>query len=269
MSGTPDPAGPLTPPGSSSPSSLTITTSFKVGVVVAKAEIARLEEEFSNIKSEARKSLSERESRDQSFVSTFRDHLLDLSCTKKQVHIRFFMRNEDEILNASTIQKLFAILGRHCNYTNYEIILHIVKRFCNELTERMLNYCDSLIVFEKATTVDVYLCAISARSGGKIYAGFMRMTMKINKPASECTLHEIRELKESIEEEAELKSYAVYIETPEPGSVSVRLCILEEVGWMVGVVLTPDFRQKHLLSEVTVRSNSFKEKNLTEYLVRN
>ena len=259
-------ADPLTPhDNSSSSSSLVITASFEKRVELATTKIEHLEEEFSSIKSKARKSLSSKESRDQSFVSTFRDHLLDLPCTKKQVHIRFFESNIDKILQSDTIQKLFIILGRHCNYTNYEIILHIVKRFCKELTERMLSYRDSLIVFEKTTTVDVYLCAISAPPCGRISAGFMRMTLKINKPASECTLHEIRELKESIEEEATLESYVVYIDTPETGSVCVRLCIPEEVGWMVGVVLTLDFRQKHLLSEVKVHMNE--DKSLMKYLV--
>ena len=262
---TPASANPLTPPDNSSSSSSLVIASFEKRVELATTKIEHLEEEFSNIKSAARKSLSSKESRDQSFVSTFRDHLLDLPCTKKQVHIRFFESNIDKILQSDTIQKLFIILGRHCNYTNYEIILHIVKRFCKELTRRMLSYRDSLVVFEKATTVDVYLCAISAPPGGRISAGFMRMMMKINKPASECTLHEIRELKESIEEEAALESYAVYIDTPETGSVCVRVCISEEVGWMVGVVLTSDFRQKHLLSEVKVHMNE--EKSLMKYLV--
>ena len=264
---TPAPAGPLTPPDNSSSSSSLVTVPFEKRVEQAETEIEHLEEEFSDIKSDAQESLSEREKRDEKFLHKFKNHLFDLPCTKKQVHVRFFTRNEKEILESDTIQKLFIILGRHCNYTNYEVILHIVKRFCKELTPRMLNYRDSLIVFEKATTVDVYLCAISARSGGMIYDGFLDMTMKINKPASECTLYEIRELKESIEEKAELKSYAVYIGTPEPGSVCVGLCIPEEVGWMVGVVLTPDFRHKYLLSEVTV--TNFREKwSLAQYLVR-
>ena len=41
---------------------------------------------------------------------------------------------------------------------------------------------------------------------------------------------------------------------------------------MVGVVLIPDFRQKHLLSEVTVRRWRLQGKNeesLSQYLVRN
>ena len=265
---TPAPADPLTPHENSS--SL-VTSSFEKRAEEASNKIDQLEKEFSDIKSDARESLSERESRDQKFLSKFRDHLLDLPCIKKQVHVRFFVRNEKEILESDTIQKLFIILGRHCNYTNYEIILHIVKRFCKELIQQMLSYRDSLIVFEKATTVDVYLCAISAPPGGRISAGFMRMTMKMNKPASECTLHEVRELKESIEEEAALESYAVYIDTPETGSVCVRLCIPEEVGWMVGVVLTFDFRQKRLLSKVTVRRYPHwmtKEQSLTEYMVK-
>ena len=50
----------------------------------------------------------------------------------------------------------------------------------------------------------------------------------------------------------------------------IGLCVPERVGWMVGVVLTPDFRQKHLLSEVTVRRWSKESgKGLTQYLVRN
>ena len=98
--------------------------------------------------------------------------------------------------------------------------------------------------------------------------GFIRMTVKLNKQPSECSLYEIRQFKESIEEEAVLESYAVYIEITGKGSVHVSLRIHEEVGWMVGVVLlTAEFRQDHLLTEVTVKMGI--EMNLMEYLVRN
>ena len=101
----------------------------------------------------------------------------------------------------------------------------------------MTSYRDSLVAFEKSTTVDIYLCAISARPGGAIMEGFIHMTMKLNKPPSECLLHEIRELKETIEEEAAQESYAMYIDTPGEGSLRVSLRIHEAVVWMVGVVL--------------------------------
>ena len=122
------PAGPLTPspyhtPSPSSPS-FQITASFTQKVKVASASIECLEKEFSDIKFDTQESLSERESKDKKFVHRFRQHLLDLPATKKQVHIGFFVR---EILVADTIERLFSIVSRHCNYINYEIILHIVK----------------------------------------------------------------------------------------------------------------------------------------------
>ena len=198
--GHPNPSPPYLTP-SPSPSSFQITASFRQRVEVARASIEHLEEDYSNIRFDTQESLLERESEDKKFVRRFKDYLLGLPVTKKQVHIRFFARNNDEILAADTIKKLFSILRRHGNYTNYEVILHIVKRFCNEeLKQRMLSYRDSLTAFEKTTTVDVYLHAISARPDGAISIAVVKMTMRLNKAPSECTLHEIRELNESIRE---------------------------------------------------------------------
>ena len=242
----PAPVGSLSLPNESS-------TIFHQKVENTREAIEHFEEEFSDIKHEAQESLSLKQSEDQSFIRKFRNHLLDMSVSKKQVHIQFFSRNEDEILKTETIEKLFVILGRYCNYSNYEIIFHIVKRFCPALKGKMLKYRDSLTNFEKSTTVDVYLYAISARPGGKLWEGFLCMTMKVNKSPSECMLYEIRELKESIEEDASLESYAMYIETPGEGSVCVRLLIPWQVHSLVARVLTPEFREKYLLTEVMIK----------------
>ena len=225
---------------------------FQQKVAQTKHKIDYFEEEFSDLKYEAQESLSKKESENSMFFRRFRNHLLDMPVTRKQVHIRFFSRNEDEIMAADTIERLFVILSRYCNYSNYDIIFHIVKRFCHGLMGRMVRYCNSLTSFEKATTVDVYLCAISAHPGGGVREGFIRMTMKINKPPSECTLYEIRMLKESIEQKASLESYAMYIETPGEGSVLARLCFPKDVDLMVKEALNTEFRQEQLLTEVTV-----------------
>ena len=195
------------------------TKAFGQRVAVANDIIEHLQENFFDLKSDARQSLSKRECQDPKFIEKFKEYLLTLPFAKKLLQIRYnFFRIQDEILKAKTIQKLFLIINRYCNYSNYKIIFNIVKEFCpDELKGRMERYRDSITSFEKATTVDVYLCAISARPGGEISQGFIRMTMKINKPPSECTLYEIRVLKESIEEEATLESYAMYIEAPGEG----------------------------------------------------
>ena len=234
-----------------------------------KEKIEYLEKEFSDIKSEARQLLTEKERQDSFFLERFRDHLLDMSVTRKRVHIRFFSRNEDEIISAKTIQKLFIILGRYCNYSNYEIVFEVSKRFCSELQARMLLYHQSLTSFEKSTTVKVYLSAIAANPQGVIFKEFMHITLKVDKQPSECTLHEIRLLKESIDERAALESYAMYIDTPGEGSVHVRLLILKEVWRKVAFVLTPDFKRHHHITNVAIREPwRRREIDLTTYLVR-
>ena len=267
------PVGPLVPvtytPAFICPISLPDNTgqTFEQRVAEAKDGVERLEEEFFNLKSDAQEYLLEKESQDPKIIRKFQDYLLEMPVAKRQIHIRFFTKNEEEILDTKTIRKLFVILGRYCNYSNYEIILHVVKKFCHELKGRMTSYRDSLVAFEKSTTVDIYLCAISARPGGKIMKEFINMTMKINKPASECSLYEIRELNESILEEAALEPCAMYIKITGECSVRVSLRIHEAMGWMVGVVLlNAEFRQEHLLTEVTVWRI---EMNLMAYLVRN
>ena len=220
-------------------------------VAGVKAAIEQFEDEFTDIKSDTRSYLSDKESENPKFLDKFRDHLFDLPVAKKAVHAKFFNKNEDEILEAKDIRKLFAILGRYCNYFNYEIILHLIKKFCEDaLKGRMYRYRDSLVEFEMATTIDVYLCAISACQ--KVSEAFSKMAVKINKPVSVCTLHEIRQLKEDIAKEAHLHSYSVYCESVSESSVLVVLRIPPSCTGLVRTAITPDFVRVHHLTEVTV-----------------
>ena len=240
----------------------------KKEVAEVKAEIEQFEEDFSNLKSDTREFLSDKESQDPRFLARFRDHLLDLPVSKRTVHARFFCKNEDEIFKEGTIEQIFAILRRYCNYSNYDIILHLVKRFCGvSLKRRMQKYCDSFESFEKATTVDIFLCAISANPEGEVYQVFSRMVMTIDKPASECTLHEVRQLKESLAESTDIHSYSAYIECMITSSVLVVLRIPPSCVVWVGVAMTPDFMQAHHLTEVSINGIDIKHYQSREYLV--
>ena len=223
----------------------------QVRVADVRAAIEEFEDTFSDIKFDAQSSLSEKESRDPKFLGKFRHHLLDLPVSKRAIHAKFFYKREDDIHKAEDIEKLFAILRHYCNYSNYDILLHLIKKFCEAaLKKRMLNYRDSFVKFEKATTIDIYLLAISARC--KILKAFSQMAMKINKPTSVCTLYDIRVLKEELAETAALHSYCMYIESVEESSVRVVLRFPpSSIRWLV-TALTPDFQHTHHLTEVSV-----------------
>ena len=209
---------------------------------MVKAEIENLEDEFLQITCETRALLSEREKQDKKFLETFSDFLLNFPVAKKAIHIKFFEKNEDEILKAENIRKLFAIIGRYCNYRNYEIIVHVVKKFGDvKLKTSITMYCSAIDMFELCTTVDVYLKDISALPDGEICRGFTRMAMKIQKKISECTLHEIQKQKEAIAENASVHSYGVYIESVAESSVLVQLRVHPDCAEMVLAAVTPDF----------------------------
>ena len=235
--------GPMARP--SSPSS----PSDRVSQV--RAEIDRLSDTFSDLMSDTRDEMCTRENENPLFLDKFRDRLLDLPVTKKAPHAKFFHKNEDDLIMAKNILKIFTILRRYCNYSNYEILREVVRKFCEAvLQRRMQEYCKSLEKFEKATFIDVYLKAISA--GVVLSEEFTKMTAKINKPTFKCTLHEVRKLKETIAERASLQSYSVYVGDISESSVQLELGFPAScVGWILGV-FTPDFLATHLLSDVVL-----------------
>ena len=216
-----------------------------------RAEIDRLSDTFSDLMSDTRDEMCMRESVDPAFLKRFRDRLLDLPVAKKAPHTKFFRERLDDLLKAENTNKIFAIIRCYCSYRNYAVLREVVRKFCEAvLQRRMQEYCESLEKFEKATTVNVYLEADEASE--VLSSEFTKMTVKINKPTSECTLHEVRKAAESIADKANLQSYSVYIGDISESSVHLELGFPAScVGWILGV-FTPDFLATHLLSDVVL-----------------
>ena len=238
------------------PVSLPVEPSSQKSVEIVRYEIENLEDKFLQLTCETRALLSEKEGESDNFLKYFIDYLLNFPVAKKAIHVKFFLKNEDEILRADNIQKLFAILRRYCNYRNYEIIVHIVRNFGDAKLQRGIKiYCDSIKKFEMSTTVSVYLKAISVLPDSQICKGFTQMAMKINKSTDECSLHEIRQLKEAIAESAAVHSYSVYMETMAESSVLVQFLVHPACAQMVHDAITPDFSYLYNVTVVEVSDN--------------
>ena len=178
--------------------------------------IDQLDDLFSNLMSDAYCQLSDREKEDPKFLNRFRNRFLDLPIAKRGTHIKFFRNCEDEILEAKNTRKIWAIISRYSSYSNYELLVQIITRFCDaSLKERMQKYIKMVEEFEMVTTVDIFLHAISASR--ELLIAFSRMCAKLDKPSSICSLYDIRKVKEAITDAAHLHSYSVYIESIEEG----------------------------------------------------
>ena len=218
-----------------------------------KATILSLEDQFSELISDTENEICEKERSNCKFLQKFRNRILSLPVAKKHLHVRFFRENEDDILSAKDTQKIVAILCRYIDYRNYEILPHIVTRFCTPpLQESMQNYRVSLEAFEMHTAVDVYISAVPDEMNEELERGFSQMVLKIDKPASQCTLHEVRKLNEAIITTSGLESHSVYIGSVAKNCVMVSVSFPSSaVGWVLSA-MTPNFMTTHCLSEVTL-----------------
>ena len=253
----------LTPASLTPANSNRLPAANEARVAEVRANIGLFKELFTDLTVDVELELFQSENQDHLFFKRFQSYLLALPAAKEGVHVSFFRKSANNILKSKKVQKLFHILKFYCNYSNYEIIFVVVKKFCAApLRQRVLEYKGSHIEFEKNTTVDIYLCAISAPPESDIFVGFTKMVTKINKPSNICTLYAIRQLKESIARNASLHYYSMYIEAPQEGSVHVLLRFPEECGWLVAGVMTAEFMETRQLTDVT-----FDGEDLKSYLV--
>ena len=243
----PPPIPPDQPPLSShQPPTPTLWSLEKV-----KATIQELEVSFLDLNTEVEEEICEKEEQDKKFLRKFRKYLQLMPVSRRAPHSKFFRECEREIQLAEDVQGLIGILCRYVNYRNYEPLREIVVMFCGSLLQAsMQDYCVMLEVFEKATPVNTYTNAISA--GKRLKIAFSQMVLRINKSEFECTLYEIRKLKEEIAEAASLSSHSVYIESEGVHCVEVAISFPSSVvGWILAA-MTPDFMTTHHITEVAV-----------------
>lgn len=233
-----------------------------------KEDIGRLRRNFSSLVTKSRVALSNKEVESPDFLEEFRDALLLLPVTnsEKLLHEYFFQRNSKEFFAATSVNDLFLILSRYWNYTNYGLLVDVVEAFCDRsLIEGVHQYCMKLDAFEKATTIDIFIAASSASE--EMSHKFLTMAAMINKPASECTLHEIRKLKNSLAEKSGITSYSVYIDAIGCGSVRLMLGIHPAALSVVLATLNRRYLLNNLLTEVVIGGRPLQELRELESLV--
>ena len=236
------------PPAPHNPSTHSFLSPEKV-----KATIQELEAKFLDLNTDAEEEICEKEARDKNFLRKFRKYLQLLPAAKKAPHVKFFRECEQEILGAKDARAILAILCRYIDYRNYGILRDIVLKFCGPpLQTSMQDYCKMLEVFETSTSVDVYISTVPDEVTEDQKKAFSEMVVKIDKPASQCTLHDVRKLNEAIIANSSLCPHSVYISGVANKCVEVVVRFPPSVvGWVLAA-LTPHFMTTHHLSEVTV-----------------
>ena len=232
------------------------------------ASIRQLKDMFLDLITNAEEEIGQQDHPDGMFLRKFRKFIQLLPIARKPPHDRFFRQARNEIVAAQNTDTILAILCSYIDYRNYKILLHIITEFCTApLQASMHKYRTSFETFEVHTTVDVYISAVPDEMNEELQKGFSQMVVKINKPASQCTLHDVRKLNEAIITTSGLESHSVYIGGVAKNCVVVALRFPSSaIGWVLSAI-TPDFITTHCLSEVTLDGQQLTLELIEEKLV--
>ena len=125
-------------------------------------------------------------------------------------------------MRAKSIQDVFDILDPYWNYVDYSLLEYIVKKYCDGYVKKqMQKYKRKLHQFEKETIVKDFTSALPDNRAFPEKYFTLQATLKVD--ATQCTLHRIRKVKESIDEEASLQPYVTLIQGIYTRSVFVTI----------------------------------------------
>ena len=191
-----------------------------------REEASELDTQFVAVVGQAEFCFSVRESECKTFLPKFRITLKNLPISKKFEHLKFLEDMCEEIESASSVSKIFRLLRRYWNHTDFALLHHLINTFGDEDTKEMMErYISRLVTFERRTTIKDYEDATGKRK--EVPQGFFEAAFKVQvfKDLSEYTLYEVRQIVESLAQQSSLEPYVPMIKKARIGSLVITIAL--------------------------------------------
>ena len=196
--------------------------------------------------------------------------LATLPVSRRFQHLNFLTKENDRIMNASSVDEVFKILDKYWDYTNYALLQHLVERFGEEaLKKQMREYVATLEQFERKTTIQE-----NNISGGRhhkrrriefeevhfqLQYNFSTVDLQLHRDSAVYTLYEARQLEESVAKRACLEPYAVRLQKVRPSSVAITLMCPRVAVELILEALEGDFLETHNIASVIIDRKPLEE----------
>ena len=190
-------------------------------------ETARLRTMFTSLLIHTKICFMEKEEESKKFLRTFQVTLTSLPLFKQHEDKNFLKEEKIRIKKAKDVDEIFDILEPYWNYVDYDLLEHIIKELgTSNLQEEMKEYITELEQFEKKTTVHDF----SLATQGKVVipAHYRELAVKLDKDSKECTLHDVRQFKNSVVNQSSLENYALLLERVSCSSVKIIFALPPE-----------------------------------------
>ena len=209
-------------------------------------EAGRLQDNFVTVVAHMKISFKEKEAESTTFLTKFKTLLTTLPLSNKHERLYFLKEEKKCIDTAKDVEEILDILDPHWNYREYAFLERIIEEFgTSELKKEMKEYVAELENFEKTTSVEDYNSA--AQDKIEIPAHFKELAITQSKDPAQCSLYDVRQLKDEIVGRSTLTGYAVFLKSASPSSVKIVLAFPPDAYEEVLEALDEKFMKMHQL----------------------
>lgn len=159
-------------------------------------------------------------------VDVFKARLSNLSVRNKKLHQEFLGVMLTKLDGTSTLGDIWTRLNLYCNFLNYSLMEHLVKKFGDEtLRSDFQEFKEQLKVFRCKTQLRDVAKYLRDINNSLSKQELKLLEVKLNKHWKECTLEDIETSKHSIAKKFFIPSYFLNLMEGTSGSVCITWAI--------------------------------------------
>ena len=143
------------------------------------------------------------------FFFEFRVSVAVLPTSLKYQHKYFLEHHSSQIGKATTVDEIFSIVNRYCNFLNCSLLAHIIGKFGDEeLRMQLSRYIEALQAFRLRTRItDFFKAYIGAPN---LPPEFVPLKEKMGSEWEQCTLEDAEEYRKSMAKNSATTDFTFY-----------------------------------------------------------
>ena len=195
--------------------------------------------------------LSKRQAISPDFLFPFRISIAVLPTSLKYQHRYFLEHHSSQIAKATTVEEIFSILNRYCNFMNCSLLTHIINKFGDEeLKKQQSSYTEALQEFRSQTKFSDFFKAYTENPN--IPSESVALTTKMGSEWEHRTLQDAEEYRKCMAQCSFLADSALFFQGGGPGSIYLMWSVSKHAIRFLAAAMNSEFLQHHSVEEVTI-----------------
>ena len=214
-------------------------------------EIATLVTKYDDLVDKTGISLSKRQAISPDFLFAFRISIAALPTSLKYQHSYFLDDHSFQIARAATVEEIFSIVNRYCNFLNCSLLAHIINKFGDEeLQKQLSSYTQALQEFRSQTKFSEFFKAYTENPN--IPPESVALTTKMGSEWEHRTLQDAEEYRKSMVQCSLLADSALYFQGGRLSSIYLIWYVPNHAIDFLAADMNSEFLQHHSVEEVTI-----------------